>query len=1013
VQLRGDSLFGHVFRFGRSGVPVIHFTIGEFDKIARAYPVFISLPGTTRTRWLTREEARALWQQNPYAPLPLSPLLFQALLQGYESDWSSAYSLLSQNLAPLPTGEPSSIKIYLAIQDRELNELPWELAAPVFGPNCQLIRYSEVPVALSGPLQLPLEAIVIEGRAMLGSSFSDAAFSLDQTLRNVFGPHADISSVFRATQVAGANDRDVSGLVAGRRFDIVQLSASAQWQTISSDVGSEGVLRVGNGAPSLNAASVASLLSAAATRFLILVANIESQPPMFDLAFRLRAFAGPVVLIVPSDSNAAPGVLNGYLSSIYDAIVHDLPLDAAAFRAGLASPRLFPSLFLFSGGEELLRVSPLASTLLQRLDQERERLLSFQARVQTAPPPAGQATAMFQNITQGFAKLDEAHRVVTGISTWTHESGGILPLREAIAGVERAAEVYASAVDTYEKSERAAQRVVNTHFESDGKPVENSHSLVAGRKYTFLVDVGAPSLVSNLVDAKPIPEWYLEPFYEEGGVDLRICLFSEQFRLDNDSQLLRLPRFGPSEPVAFEVQAPFKPGSARLRAGLYHRQNLLQSILVTAQITSAPEANLEKGNYAEIEFSLADRLQAREDLPKRALNVLVNQTPEGTHTFAILGENIKKQFSIFGGDEVKLARQALLSICSTTDKRGNLEYSYRDDDNSGDEAKLVADLKRLAYWGWKLYCRLIMEPPNDEFESRLETVLKQPSNIQVASTTSARYVYPWSIVYDKPLVSSPKNNICPEALNILRNGGPAGYLENISCPGNGCPSAEDRNAICPFRFWGFKHSIEQPPNWGEILTEISIAGDPKCCIGAHSALSGSQHRKEIERCCNILADYQESKDDIAVSLASAAPHLVYFYCHGGRTLSAPWLGVGNDEHIESSDFKAWNVRWPQTRPLVFINGCHTVDLSPDDLLDFVTVFRWTRASGVIGTEIAIPVSLAREFGREFLQRFLSGPYTVNQVMRWLRLRLLEKYNLLGLAYTPYCYGELHVTRAPH
>ena len=26
-------------------MPVIHFTIGEFDKIARAYPVFISLPG--------------------------------------------------------------------------------------------------------------------------------------------------------------------------------------------------------------------------------------------------------------------------------------------------------------------------------------------------------------------------------------------------------------------------------------------------------------------------------------------------------------------------------------------------------------------------------------------------------------------------------------------------------------------------------------------------------------------------------------------------------------------------------------------------------------------------------------------------------------------------------------------------------------------------------------------------------------------------------------------------------
>ena len=34
----------------------------------------------------------------------------------------------------------------------------------------------------------------------------------------------------------------------------------------------------------------------------------------------------------------------------------------------------------------------------------------------------------------------------------------------------------------------------------------------------------------------------------------------------------------------------------------------------------------------------------------------------------------------------------------------------------------------------------------------------------------------------------------------------------------------------------------------------------------------------------------------------------------------------------ASDLNAWGVDWSDKHPLVFINGCHTVDLTPDDLL---------------------------------------------------------------------------------
>jgi hypothetical protein len=353
-----------------------------------------------------------------------------------------------------------------------------------------------------------------------------------------------------------------------------------------------------------------------------------------------------------------------------------------------------------------------------------------------------------------------------------------------------------------------------------------------------------------------------------------------------------------------------------------------------------------------------------------------------------------------------LVRQKLLEICSQLDKTGKpAKYLYRDADNSGDEKKFIADVKVLARWGWQLYSRFIMDSPDDNFESKLEATLANPSSIQISSTRSARYVYPWSVVYDKALVVSAKNSVCPEFLGLFKQGKPPGFLDNTICPQNGCPHAADVNVVCPLRFWGFKHSIEQPPNAGAIVKEITKNGQVECVMGAHSALHGVQHCGDIERECTLTPRYAESKDDIKGALVSSKPQLIYFYCHGGRSEIVPWLGVGADEHIESADFKAWNARWPESHPLVIINGCHTVDLSPDDLLDFVTAFTWTRASGIIGTEICIPESLAREFGVEFLRKFLVGQ-SVAQALRYIRYRLLEKYNLLGLAYTPYCYGDL-------
>jgi hypothetical protein len=104
------------------------------------------------------------------------------------------------------------------------------------------------------------------------------------------------------------------------------------------------------------------------------------------------------------------------------------------------------------------------------------------------------------------------------------------------------------------------------------------------------------------------------------------------------------------------------------------------------------------------------------------------------------------------------------------------------------------------------------------------------------------------------------------------------------------------------------------------------------------------------------------------------------------------------------------IRWGETRPLVFINGCHTVELSPDALVGFVDTLIQAKASGVIGTEVTITQGLADEAAELFWSYFLKEGTSAGQAIRRMRCDFLSKGNLMGLAYTPYCSADLRLPK---
>jgi CHAT domain-containing protein len=162
----------------------------------------------------------------------------------------------------------------------------------------------------------------------------------------------------------------------------------------------------------------------------------------------------------------------------------------------------------------------------------------------------------------------------------------------------------------------------------------------------------------------------------------------------------------------------------------------------------------------------------------------------------------------------------------------------------------------------------------------------------------------------------------------------------------------------------------------------------------------------------------KTRDCLVQALASQTLELVYFYCHGkteqlpGSNATTTYLEIGDDDRITPEDIIAWKVsdwpadHWRNTSPLVFINGCHTADLTPEALVNFVDTFALADASGVIGTEITLHQRVANEAALIFYQHFRNN--TAAEAIRQMRAEFLAKGNMLGLAYTLYASGDLRL-----
>ncbi len=196
---------------------------------------------------------------------------------------------------------------------------------------------------------------------------------------------------------------------------------------------------------------------------------------------------------------------------------------------------------------------------------------------------------------------------------------------------------------------------------------------------------------------------------------------------------------------------------------------------------------------------------------------------------------------------------------------------------------------------------------------------------------------------------------------------------------------------------------------GPIAVALSRRLDPELTADHLARLPTSLQRDD----CYARADFQ-------AAMAKPDRELVYFYCHGDRKQLAalegpsPVLEIGDGEYIATGDIVAWASieggwppeHWQATKPLIFINGCHTAEVTPVQAADFVKAFMGAGAAGVVGTEIMLDQPVASEAAEELLATLLGDGSTVGSALQTMRRTLLAKGNVMGLAYTAYCSASL-------
>jgi hypothetical protein len=684
--------------------------------------------------------------------------------------------------------------------------------------------------------------------------------------------------------------------------------------------------------------------------------------------------------------------------------------------------------------------SRLARSLKDQLQQASHTVTALAERI---------GDIAFGSEDEGVRRVVEAHARIRQAEDTVAAARDLLvnPLRRADAGRPRYANLWLT-----KTAEATAERV----------PAEEP--LCVGAEYGCHLGVGERDAKASA--ASPLLEDALrEAFAFAERLTLDVVFFSprEDFEISARVGRLELPRVGASAPISMSL-IPRRAGLCRLRVGFYYANALLQSLWLETRVVddgaalrssdaSAPAhwgEGAASGWKSDLDWAVSADFLLLDQVPQPVISIFTNRGAD-THWVGIrkLGPD-----GAAGGlatpstrDLEKLGGVLRESLQNT----GGPQTGYRFTPGklvSLQDAGLAVDLVKLASEGKFAHHSLIELASDDTGEPppalpiAVEHIRRSsvaPEIVTVALCSGDEPSVPWAALYDLPLARNRPGDlrVCERFRSKAAAKDPSVQTPGACSADPKCPLNDGidviETTVCPFGFWGLRYQIEQPtyrrakaldlpaatPGTPELdaVAESAVthkASEPvtiSMCVWPHFGAAPVDHRIELEGMGPpaVSVSYADARPVIEKRLVEGGVHVHYFYCHGEVIGGEFRLRVGPSEsadYILATNLAPSRFRWRDPAPLVFLNACESIALPAEVINKFLIAARAVGARGVIGTEIPVRGSLARNAGKAILSGMLRGASAGEAILR-MRRELFAGMNPLGLAYTLYAPSTLH------
>ncbi len=564
------------------------------------------------------------------------------------------------------------------------------------------------------------------------------------------------------------------------------------------------------------------------------------------------------------------------------------------------------------------------------------------------------------------------------------------------------------------------QRVVDVTMRRDGDSesewIGAKTPLIAEATYLLLVQIGHPSTHSLVVGAPTPLDPLLPPPLKDDGHEIELVVFGHDFDVVGAARRsVLLPLVGTSERAEFEVVAPRAAEgaslNARMRIGVFHRCNLVQSLLLTAQVADSDGAASDDGGGVVVEVETSRTHRFADDIAElrpRALSLGLNAS-NGTHTVWLKGPDAVDDVTL---PEAMLDDQinAFREIMAAASANGKVpRFPALPEPESPPSPQVHGYLRKLAYRGQVIH---------DALFGKLESIGKDLSDLLDAPDSTVQitwhepgYAFPWSIVYDFELpdeAAQPK----PFCLGYPPDDPPAPG----DPPMKRCDHGAEKGGFCVYGFWGVRHRLENLlPSHGTPVE--SIERRKEAGVHVSTRFTGGQTADLVGRLTTKLpgaVTTPTAGQDLAALMWSDPdrPSVVVALGHLLLKFTEPRIELAHDGYLNANlvtrGLKKHLSAWTQPNSLVLLMACESAAVSVATISGLVDALTQCGAAGVVGTECDVFSDLVGRFAGELTLRMWSDGQSLGEAIVALRRELLLEGNPLGFAFTPFGPSELHL-----